>query len=116
MLELTLPFPPTVNHYWRRVGNRTVISKRGRLYRRHVATAVLLAGADYELKCRLSVLIKAYPPDRRKRDLDNLMKASLDAMSKAGVYEDDELIDDLRIVRRHVVRLGKLEVEITPCN
>ena len=29
MLELRLPYPPSVNHYWRRVGHRTLISRSG---------------------------------------------------------------------------------------
>lgn len=38
-------------------------------------------------------------PDRRARDLDNLCKAPLDALVKAGVMADDSLIVDLRIYR-----------------
>jgi crossover junction endodeoxyribonuclease RusA len=33
----------------------------------------------------------------RRRDLDNLLKAPLDALTHAGVYVDDHLIVDLRI-------------------
>ncbi len=29
-MPLTLPYPPSVNHYWRRVGLRTLISREGR--------------------------------------------------------------------------------------
>ncbi len=28
-----LPYPPSVNHYWRRVGDRTLISREGRKFR-----------------------------------------------------------------------------------
>ncbi len=113
MIHLTLPFPPSVNNYWRRVGKRTLISKRGRIYRQHVVGAVLLAGANCQLKCRLAVLIKAYPPDRKIRDLDNLPKAVLDSLTKASVYEDASPIDDLHIVRMGVCKPGKVEVDIT---
>lgn len=40
------------------------------------------------------------PPDRRKRDLDNLLKSLLDGLEGAGVFKDDAQIDDLQIVRR----------------
>ena len=29
-MVLTLPYPPSINHYWRRVGPRTLISREGR--------------------------------------------------------------------------------------
>ena len=74
-----------------------LISKKGRDYRKAVADQVLLQrGAKfYKGKVRLS--IEAYRPDERKRDLDNLLKAPLDALTHAGVYMDDHLIVDLRI-------------------
>ena len=39
----------------------------------------------------------AFRPDRRRRDLDNLLKALLDSMTHAGVMQDDALIEDLRV-------------------
>jgi crossover junction endodeoxyribonuclease RusA len=76
-----------------------LISAEGRAYRAAVADQILLQGfrqnRTYENK--IIVLIKAYRPDERKRDLDNLFKAPLDALAKAGVYKDDSQIVDLRI-------------------
>lgn len=48
---------------------------------------------------RLSLTIDAYPPDRRKRDLDNILKSLLDALQHAGIYSDDSQIDILKISR-----------------
>jgi crossover junction endodeoxyribonuclease RusA len=45
----------------------------------------------------LRVVIEAWRPDKRRRDLDNLLKATLDGLAHAGVYEDDSQIVDLRI-------------------
>jgi Holliday junction resolvase RusA-like endonuclease len=33
MLIPELPFPPSLNHYYRRLGHVTLISRRGRAYR-----------------------------------------------------------------------------------
>lgn len=33
MLILEIPYPPSVNHYYRRVGNRMLISREWREYR-----------------------------------------------------------------------------------
>jgi len=102
-----LPYPPSVNHYWRRVGNRTLISKKGREYRRAVNAHLTIYGfKDHPLAGRISASFTAFPPDRRKRDLDNLLKALLDALEHAGVYRDDSQIDSLTIERGEVVQGG----------
>lgn len=104
MIELQLPFPPSVNSMWRTprsgpLAGRTMLSEDGRRYRRAVADAVLVARAGRQLRQRLAVTIEARMPDRRKRDLDNLPKAVLDGLTHAGVWLDDGQIDDLRVWR-----------------
>lgn len=90
------------------------ISDKGREYRREVwATLRGLRGLGH---ARLAVRIEAYPPDRRKRDLDNLTKCLLDSLSHAGAYADDEQIDDLRVVRGPVSPGGYVRVRIDVLN
>jgi crossover junction endodeoxyribonuclease RusA len=86
-----LPFPPTVNTYWRRVGNRTLLSERAREYRASVLSALALHRHP-RLLGGVEVVITFHPPDRRKRDLDNLPKGLLDALKYAGVYADDSQV------------------------
>lgn len=109
MLAFNLPYPPSVNHYWRTVRGRMLISREGRQYRDKVALA---AHCDNTLDCRLSVTIAAFMPDRRKRDLDNITKAVLDAMTHAGVWQDDGLIDELAIIRKGVEKPGRVIVTV----
>lgn len=97
MIELTLPWPPTVNTYYRNFNGRSIISKKGREYRVAVAEQVLVQRAAKHIDHAVKVEIKAYRPDRRRRDLDNLLKALLDSMTHAGVMSDDALIEDLRV-------------------
>ena len=97
VVEITLPWPPTVNTYWRQFQGRVLISKQGREYRKVVADQVMLQRAAKHLDHAVRVEIKAFRPDRRRRDLDNLLKALLDSMTHAGVMDDDALIEDLRI-------------------
>lgn len=52
-------------------------------------------------------------PDRRVRDLDNLPKAVLDAITAAGVWDDDGQIDFLSVKRCGIKKGGKIVVEIT---
>lgn len=110
---INLPWPPTVNTYWRKWKNRMVMSKKGRAYRINVKARVLTGKRFPVLKGRLQVRIDVFPPDRRKRDLDNLPKGILDGLQHAGVYEDDSQIDDLRIVRNPIEKGGRVHVEIT---
>ncbi len=110
-LRLDLPYPPSVNHYYRRVGNRTLISREGRVYRKRVCLA-LKDRVSQAITGPLRVRIDVHPPDRRRRDLDNAMKALLDALQHGGAYEDDSQIDHLDIRRGAVVSNGTVTVTL----
>lgn len=119
---IKLPIPPTANTYWRHVGNKVLLSRAGRQYRSVVWIAVVrhhrLAAP---MTGRLQVSVSLFAPDRRRRDLDNLLKSLLDALAKAGVYGDDSQIDRLIIDRKRVdaddphitVEVGELQPEET---
>lgn len=112
MIKIDLPWPPSINHYWRRVGARTLISKEGRQYREAVGKTWLLTRGMGGVDGRIRAEIWAFPPDRRKRDLDNLLKATLDALQHAGAYTDDSQIDDLRIIRCDPNKPGYLTIAL----
>ena len=113
MIELDLPYPPSINHYYRRVGPRTLISREGRRFREKVAS--VLAHLDLRpLNGPLEVHVDVFPPDRRRRDLDNGQKALLDAMEHGDVYHDDSQIKKL-VAEMHddyIVSGGKVRVAI----
>jgi crossover junction endodeoxyribonuclease RusA len=54
-----------------------------------------------------------HPPDRRRRDLDNILKALLDALQYGGAYQDDSQIDSLQVVRSKSVPGGKVMVLVS---
>ena len=109
----TLPYPPSINHYWRRVGPRTLISREGRTFRTNVC-ALLGGGGPRKPPAggRIALCMDAFPPDRRRRDLDNLIKATADALQHAGVYGDDSQIDLLTVRRDRVVPGGGMKVQV----
>jgi len=111
MIEVVLPFPPSVNHYYRRVGPRTIISREGRAYREKVCAILACLGLR-TMECPLEVEIEVFPPDKRRRDIDNLQKSLLDALEHGGAYKDDSQIVRLVIERRAVVPGGKALVRI----
>ena len=60
----------------------------------------------------LAVKIRAYPPDRRKRDVDNLQKPLLDALEKGKAFYNDCQIKLLVTIMKHPVQGGKTVVTI----
>ncbi|MEC5321535.1 RusA family crossover junction endodeoxyribonuclease, partial [Brenneria populi subsp. brevivirga] len=92
-MKLTLPFPPSVNTYWRSPGRgplagRHLISARGREFRTHSIACVLeqLRRKPKPIMDPVSVSLVLYPPDRRQRDMDNYLKATLDAITHSGLW------------------------------
>lgn len=112
-LHFTLPYPPSVNHYWSAMRGRMFVSRRGKDYRTAAALALLEQRVPRDgLAGPLRVSLVANPPDRKRRDLDNVLKALLDAIVAVNVIEDDSNIHDLRIVRGSVVPGGSVAVHI----
>lgn len=122
-LMFNLPWPPSMNTYWRSVTiagrARVLISKDGREYARRVRASLALYGLPKEAAFGdrpVELYIRAHPPDRRKRDLDNLLKPTLDALTGAGLWKDDGQIADLRIVRMFPSEFPRLEILARPVN
>ncbi len=116
---MSLPWPPTVNTYYRSImsgplAGRVLISERGREYRKRVAEQVITLNLPRgALSGKVALDIHAMPPDRRARDLDNLLKGLLDSLVHAGVLADDSDIDDLRIRRFGIRAGGEVQLRIT---
>lgn len=138
--ELILPWPPTVNTYW---GTRIVKAKAGQSFISHYLTEAaktflkeveqIVGVADLvkpdkspDIEARQKLLgvsvgspirvhVMAFPPDKRARDLDNLCKGTLDAMTKIGAIRDDADIWDLRLTREMASQPpGRVVVRIWP--
>ena len=112
-MEFSLPFPPTINNYYSRSYNGVYINKRGK----HYTDLVLWTMRDkigFSFgDARISMTIDLYAPDNRRRDLDNILKCTLDVMQKLFVYKDDSQIDELIVRRKSVLKKdGKLDIYI----
>ena len=97
------------------MGSRTVLSREGRRYRASVCAALAVMRV-VRMNGRLEVRVTVCPPDNRRRDLDNVQKALLDALAKGGAYRDDSQIDRLVVERGPVTPGGKVRVEISQLN
>lgn len=107
-----LPYPPSVNHYWKAGRDRA-----GRPMRYLTAAANdfkrvvgLLCGRKKAFSGRVGIRVDVYPPDRRVRDLDNLLKGINDSIMHAGVIVDDCQIDEIQMMRLPVHKGGKIRV------
>ncbi len=118
-MKLTLPFPPTVNSYYRApdkgaLKGKHLISESGRKFKKTVYAAVVTqyGGIPKPVTIDVEVNITLYPPDRRRRDLDNYNKALFDALTNARVWADDSQVKRMQIEWGHVVKQGKVDMTI----
>ncbi|ENF7834480.1 RusA family crossover junction endodeoxyribonuclease [Salmonella enterica] len=119
-MKLTLPFPPSVNTYWRApnkgpLKGRHMASASGRKYQSEACAAVIeqLRRLPKPSTVPAAVEIILYPPDKRIRDLDNYNKALFDALTHAGVWEDDSQVKRMLVEWGPVFPKGKVEITIT---
>ena len=110
---IELPWPPTVNHYYTVSRGRKILSSDGRSYKGECCWLMAAQGVKRLTYESFAVTIYASPPDKRKRDLDNLLKPILDSLQDYGAITDDSKIDMLTIYREERVKGGKIEVKIT---
>ena len=112
----TLPFPPSFNHIWKTAvrGKKAVVylSEEGRIFRSEICAIVAVKKLRLMSSARLRVTVMVHGRDRRKFDIVNREKALSDALCHAGVFVDDEQIDDFHIRRGEIVPGGKCVVEI----
>ena len=128
MIEIILPYPPTVNHY-KVIGN-IIKTSSGKVYQQRVnspKTKRFMYQVWYLWKSirpethvepiedEIFLTLWVYPPDKRKRDLDNVLKVLLDSLQQAGVYKDDNQIVKLFVERKEVKIGGEVIVRIVKC-
>lgn len=112
-VRIVLPWPPSVNDYWQRTKSGGIrVSDRGVQFREQCIWEARAQKADRHMTGPLRVDIVAFMPDKLRRDLDNILKATLDGLTHSGVWGDDSQVVDLRIRKGpHVA--GMLKVEVT---
>lgn len=115
MISLELNYPPTTNTYYRNVGGQMKISANGRAYRQHVQSAVReQLGPVEPMAGDIAIAVLMNPPDRRRRDLDNVAgKALFDALTKAGVWRDDSQVKRIVAEMGMVVEGGRCEIQVS---
>ena len=110
-MKLILPFPPSVNTYWRHpnkgaFAGKSLISAAGRKFQSAACAAIVeqLRRLPKPTSAPASVEIVLFPPDN---------KALFDALTHAGVWEDDSQVKRMLVEWGPVIPEGKVEITIS---
>ena len=110
-LHLTLPYPPSINTYWGFKGHRRFLTSKATQFKALVAHQVSLSSVRFK-DDRLEILVALHAPDKRIRDIDNVLKPLLDALVQAGLFNDDSQIDMLTVIRKEYIKGGQCQVVV----
>ena len=110
-MKLELPWPPTINHYWGRRGNWVYLKQAGKDFRELAMWKIKETKVDM-IDTLAVVTLQLYPPDRRKRDTDNVLKALFDALQHGGAISDDYLIAEHHFYRHGPEKPGRVEITL----
>ena len=94
--SVVLPWPPSVNRIWRAYKGRNILSKEARKFKDDCNEIFKDEKPVFFNKERLFLTLTLRPPDKRRRDISNLVKAVEDSLPW---YEDDSQIDALCVLR-----------------
>ena len=99
MIRMVLPYPVSANRYWRIAQNRHYHSKEALAYRRDVALIALRGGYAKPYQGDVVVRLALCPELTRKGvasktrlDLDNCLKAALDALQGVAFSNDKQVV------------------------
>lgn len=110
LVLIDLPWPPSVNHYWKARGKRRFISARANAWMKEAVFLVQQARRSLSFTGPVAVVAFLHPPDRRVRDIDNTAKPLLDALVKGGLIKSDHQVSLLLLKREEVLRGGRARV------
>lgn len=96
-MNITLPYPPSVNSMYRTFRGRMLISKKGREWIKVAVHEAQAQANGWFVNGPCSIAIRAFVPDHRRRDIDNLSKGLFDSITHAGIWKDDCQVKDMRI-------------------
>lgn len=89
MIELRISRPPSANRLWRYSEGRVHKSAEYRTWLATVQWEIFSQIKKQTIEGPFKMTLAAQRPDRRRRDIDNLIKPTLDALAHAKVIEDD---------------------------
>lgn len=111
-MNITLPYPPSANRYWRMWQGRMVVSTEARNYKEQAGwIAKSQAPELVEGDGDVSLTIRVFRPQKRG-DLDNTLKVLIDAL-KGVAFEDDDQVREIHAYLADDKNNPRVEVTIT---
>jgi crossover junction endodeoxyribonuclease RusA len=98
-LVVTLPMPPSVNALYRVFRGRSILSKPGRDWYKIAIPSLQAQANGWRCPNRAALTLTFRFPDYRRCDISNRIKALEDAITKAGLWDDDSLVDEIHMYR-----------------
>lgn len=115
-MTINIPFPPaTGNHSNGLNGKRFFTKKPILMYRLRIKSCLVAArfAASDMFVNPVKVIVRIYPPDRRRRDSGNIIKVVYDALTRAGFWADDSLVKEEHIYWGEPFNGGYINLEVT---
>jgi len=109
MITLVLPYPPTVNHMYFRARGHLALTPEALAFRHAVRMIAMVQGVT-PVTGPVAVFLDVYRP-RRRGDLDNILKATLDALNGIA-YHDDQQVEQIHAQRYEDKRAPRVEVGV----
>ena len=115
-MNFKLKIPPLLNAYYGHIarGKRVIkyIKTPGKEFKAYVKDFAHRNQLDVKANIPLKMTIHIYFKDKRKRDIDAILKSLLDSLTEAMVYEDDSLIEELHIYK-HAPKPEEPHIDVT---
>lgn len=110
ILDAEIPLiPPSVNTYWRSNGKRRFVTPTGVKFKKDMGYWVKPVLSDKRLKAEITFHFAT----KRLCDIDNYLKATLDALVQNGLCLDDEQFDELHVKRGEIIKGGLIKIKVT---
>lgn len=94
MTQIILPLPPSVNRLWRtKPGGGVYRSPKYAEWRNAAIWQASVQIKSQKIEGPFAIRLAFVRPDKRRRDLDNLIKAAMDVIVTVGLVEDDCLCE-----------------------
>ena len=95
---LVLPVPPSANRMYVPSVNRQIKTNQYKNWLNEASTIATRWQVE-SLPPKTPIKVELYANISRRRDLDNLIKPTLDMLQFAGIIQDDRHIDKIRMAR-----------------
>jgi crossover junction endodeoxyribonuclease RusA len=115
LVELTAPFPPSVNTVYAVYRGRKILSTKGRKYKEEVLK--LLGTERASLKGPIKCTYTFYRGDRRRYDISNYVKVIEDCLTECKYWVDDSQVIEIHIFKGDVCKTNpRVDIEIEEIN